>query len=140
MQYVKATFASGLLFQTGKSTLSASAVNDINTFVNNLKAEDTTYELAVCGYTDNQGWKNSTAEQSKAKNQALSLQRAEAVQNQLVAGGYASDRIIYVKGLGEERPVASNETAEGQEQNRRVEVYILPSKDMIEAANKEAAK
>jgi outer membrane protein OmpA-like peptidoglycan-associated protein len=140
MQYVKATFASGLLFQTGKSTLSASAVNDINTFVNNLKAEDTTYELAVCGYTDNQGWKNSTAEQSKAKNQALSLQRAEAVQNQLVAGGYASDRIIYVKGLGEERPVASNATAEGQEQNRRVEVYILPSKDMIEAANKAAEK
>lgn len=139
-QYVKATFASGLLFQTGKSTLSASAVNDINTFVNNLKAEDTTYDLAICGYTDNQGWKNSTAEQSKAKNQALSLQRAQAVQSQLIAGGYASNRIVNVQGFGEEHPVASNATAAGQEQNRRVEVYILPSKDMIEAANKEVAK
>lgn len=137
-QYVKATFSSGLLFQTGSSALSASAASDINTFITNLKSEDTTYNLAICGYTDNQGWKNSTAEESKAKNKTLSLQRAQSVQNQIIAGGYSASRIVYINGFGEDNPVASNATSAGQEQNRRVEVYILPSKEMIEAANQQA--
>ncbi len=134
-QYVKATFASGLLFKTGAATLSASAQADINTFVANLKAEGGNYDLAVIGFTDNQGWKNSTAEQSRAKNQTLSLQRAQAVQNQMLAAGYSANFIKDVQGQGENNPVADNATPAGQEQNRRVEVYILPSKEMIEAAN-----
>lgn len=134
-QYVKATFSSGILFKTGSSTLSSAAASDLNSFVSNLKAEDNTYNIAICGFTDNQGWMNSTAEQSKAKNVALSLQRAQAVQSQLIGAGYNSSYIISVKGYGEDNPVASNATAAGQEQNRRVEVYILPSKEMIQAAN-----
>lgn len=137
-QYVKATFDSGLLFNTGASTLSASAKSDIAKFITNLKAEDTTYNIAICGFTDNQGWKNSTAEQSTAKNLALSQQRAEAVQAQVIAAGYPSSRLVSVKGYGEENPVADNSTVNGQKQNRRVEVYILPSDDMIQAANKQA--
>ena len=50
------------------------------------------------------------------------------------------DKVIINVGAGEANPVADNSTAEGQEQNRRVEVYILPSKEMIEAANAEAEK
>ena len=134
-QYVKATFSSGLLFQTGKYVLSPTAAQDINNFISNLKAEDTTYNIAICGFTDNQGWKGATAEQSVAKNLTLSEQRAQTVQTQIVAAGYPSARIVHVKGYGESNPVASNATAAGQEQNRRVEVYILPSKEMIEAAN-----
>ena len=68
-------------------------------------------------------------------NLTLSEQRAQTVQTQIVAAGYPSARIVHVKGYGESNPVASNATAAGQEQNRRVEVYILPSKEMIEAAN-----
>ena len=134
-EYVKATFDSGLLFTTGSSKLSTSAASAINKFVSQLKAEYTTYELAVCGFTDNQGWKNSTAEQSKEKNVALSQSRADAVKNQIVGAGYPSARLVSVKGYGEENPVADNSTAAGQKENRRVEVYILPSKDMINAAN-----
>ena len=52
--------------------------------------------------------------------------------------GYPEARLVSVKGYGEENPVADNATAAGKKENRRVEVYILPSKDMIEAANKEA--
>lgn len=137
-QYVKATFSSGILFKTGSATLSTAAVNDLNTFVTNLKAEDNTYNIAVCGFSDNQGWKNSTAEQSKQKNLNLSQQRADAVKAQLLGAGYASNYIVSVKGYGEENPVASNATAAGQEQNRRVEVYIMPSKEMIQAANEQS--
>ena len=48
------------------------------------------------------------------------------------------DSLVSVKGYGEEHPVADNSTAAGQKENRRVEVYILPSKEMIEAANNAA--
>lgn len=139
-QYVKATFDSGLLFTTGSSALSASAQSSIATFVNGLKAEDSTYDLAIAGFTDNAGWKNSTPEQSKQKNLNLSQQRANAVKNQIVSCGYAASRLVHVVGYGEDHPVADNATAAGKKENRRVEVYILPSKDMIEAANAASSK
>ena len=84
-------------------------------------------------------WKNSTAEESKNKNKTLSLQRAQSVSTYLISNGATSSQLKYVEGLGEENPVASNATTEGQAQNRRVEVFILPSKAMVEAANAEAA-
>lgn len=138
-QYVKAVFDEGsLLFNTGSSTLSANSVSAITKFITNLKAEDSTYELAICGFTDNAGWKNSTAAQSQEKNKALSLARAKSVQSAIINAGYASSRIVAVQGLGEANPVADNSTAAGKRENRRVEVYILPSADMINAANAEA--
>ena len=137
-QYVKATFDSGLLFNTGSATLSAQAQASIKKFVTNLVAEDNTFELAICGFTDNAGWKGCTAEQSKAKNLDLSQKRAESVKSQIVVPGYPASRLVSVQGFGEENPVADNSTAAGKQQNRRVEVYILPSKDMINAANAQA--
>ena len=139
-QYVKATFDSGLLFNTGSATLSTQAQASIKKFVTNLVAEDNTFELAICGFTDNAGWKGCTAEQSKAKNLDLSQKRAESVKNQIVGSGYPASRLVSVQGFGEENPVADNSTAAGKQQNRRVEVYILPSKDMINAANAQAGK
>ena len=106
--------------------------------MSDLTAEDNTYNLAICGFTDNQGWRNSTAEQSKAKNVTLSQSRADAVKNRIVSAGYPASRLVSVKGYGEEHPVADNSTVAGQKENRRVEVYILPSKEMIEAANNAA--
>ena len=139
-QYVKATFDSGLLFNTGSATLSAQAQASIKKFVTNLVAEDNTFELAICGFTDNAGWKGCTAAQSKAKNLDLSQKRAESVKSQIVVSGYPASRLVSVQGFGEENPVADNSTAAGKQQNRRVEVYILPSKDMINAANAQAGK
>ena len=137
-QYVKATFEGGLLFATGKTELTASAKSEINKFITNLKAEDSTFDLAIVGYTDNTGFKGKTAAQSKVLNQQLSENRAQSVRAQFLAAGYNANYIKYTTGRGEENPVASNATAEGRQQNRRVEVYILPSKEMIEAANKAA--
>ena len=91
-------------------------------------------DVTIQGYTDNQGWKNSTAEQSRQKNIDLSQVRAQSVQSYLLSCGVASSQIKSVEGLGEANPVASNDTKEGQQQNRRVEVYLYASQAMIEAA------
>lgn len=132
MKYVKCTFDSGILFSTSSSTLTGEAQAAINKFITNLLAEDNTFDMAIAGYTDNTGWKNSTAAQSAQKNLDLSQNRAQSVCNQIVAAGYPAQRLL-VKGLGEQYPVADNATAEGKAANRRVEVYILPSDDMIKA-------
>ena len=109
---VKVTFASGILFATGKNDLSNEAKSSLQQLAGVLKG-NSDCDVAIQGYTDNQGWKNSTAEQSAQKNQALSLDRATAVSSYLVA---------------------SNATKDGQAQNRRVEVYMYASQKMIQEA------
>ena len=128
------TFDSGLLFATGSSTLAAKSKEDLNDFANLLKKE-ADISVDIQGYTDNQGWKNSTAEQSAKKNLDLSNQRAQSVKSYLTSQGVRSSQFSHVTGFGEQNPVASNATAAGQQQNRRVEVYLYASERMIEKAN-----
>lgn len=69
--------------------------------------------VSVFGYTDNQGdWQ---------RNQALSLAQAQTIEN-ILARANIDTRIMYVKGMGEQDPIADNTTAKGQAQNRRVEI------------------
>ncbi|HEY6131942.1 MAG TPA: OmpA family protein [Halioglobus sp.] len=79
------------------------------------KYADTT--LRVTGYTDNTG--------NRQYNQTLSEQRARSVADYLVTRELAQSR-MYVQGLGLDQPIASNATADGRAQNRRVELTILP--------------
>lgn len=130
---VKVSFDSGILFPTSSSTLQQSAKNSLTQFANVLK-QNTDADIAIQGYTDNQGWKGSTAEQSAAKNQQLSLQRAQSVMNFLTAQGVNVSQIKSCDGYGESNPVADNSTAAGKAQNRRVEVYLYASQAMIQAA------
>ena len=134
LQAVKVTFDSGILFATGSSTLSSTAKTSLANFANVLK-QNTDCDVAVQGYTDNAGWKNSTAEQSAQKNLILSQQRAQAVTNYLQSLGVTSNQIRSTTGYGESNPVADNSTAAGKAQNRRVEVYMYASQAMIDAAN-----
>ena len=134
LQAVKVTFDSGILFNTGSSTLSNTAKSSLTQFANNVLKVNTDCDVAIQGYTDNAGWKNSTAEQSVQKNQALSEQRANAVSNYLKSLGVSSNQIRSVAGFGEANPVADNSTAAGKAQNRRVEVYLYASQAMIQAA------
>ena len=133
LSYVKVTFDSGILFATGNSTLTSTAKNSLTTFKANVLTPD--MDLAIVGYTDNDPWSGCTPEQSKMKNQVLSEQRAQSVSTFLLNVGATTEQIKYVVGKGEDNPVASNATAAGKAENRRVEVYILPSKQMIESAN-----
>lgn len=129
---VKVTFESGLLFSTGDATLSTTAQQSLAQFATNVVTPD--MDLAIVGHTDNAPYKNVTAEVSKQKNQALSESRATSVSSYLKAKGVTSAQIKAVKGMGETAPVADNATAEGKSKNRRVEVYIIPSEEMVAAA------
>ena len=133
LQAVKVTFDSGILFTTGSSTLAASAKNSLQQFSQVLK-NNAACDVAIQGYTDNAGWKNSTPAQSVEKNKALSLDRAVSVSTYLKNLGVPSSQIKSVDGLGEENPVADNSTAAGKAQTRRVEIYMYASEDMIKAA------
>jgi len=74
--------------------------------------------VQVAGHTDSTG--------SESYNQQLSQRRAQAVADYLASRGVATTRITTI-GHGETQPVASNETAEGRQQNRRVEIILSPS-------------
>lgn len=72
-------------------------------------------KIVVEGHTDSRG--------NDAHNQQLSQARAEAVRSYIVQAGYDPDLIV-AQGVGEQRPVADNGTAEGRANNRRVELVI----------------
>ncbi len=134
LKAVKVSFDSGILFPTSSATLQAKAKSSLTQFAGVLK-QYADADVAIQGYTDNAGWKNSTPEQSVQKNQNLSLQRAQSVQEYLLLQGVGSSQIKSVEGLGEANPIADNSTKAGREQNRRVEVYLYASEEMIKAAN-----
>jgi outer membrane protein OmpA-like peptidoglycan-associated protein len=132
---VKVTFDSGILFNSGKSTLSGTAMNNLSDFANNVLKAYPDCDVAIQGYTDNQGFKGSSAEESYQKNITLSQQRADAVKSFLLAKGAGVSQIKSSVGFGQENPVASNATADGRQQNRRVEILLYASESMINAAN-----
>lgn len=122
---VKITFDSGILFATGKYALSANAKDDLNKFAKVLR-DNTDMDVAIYGHTDITG--------SDKVNNPLSLNRAKAVQEQLTNAGVLASQFKVVEGKGSKEPVASNDTNEGRAQNRRVEVYLYASPEMIKAA------
>ena len=132
LQAVKVTFDSGILFNTSSSALSSNATASLAKFASTVLNVNKDMDVAIKGYTDNQGWKNSTAAQSVQKNMDLSLQRANSVSNYLKQCGVSPTQITSVEGLGEADPVADNST------NRRVEVYLYASEKMIQEAQAQA--
>ncbi len=103
-----------VLFDINKSELRSGAEYTIGKLAAFL-AEYPTRNLLIEGFTDSTG----TAEY----NQGLSERRADAVRNILVNRGIDSRRIM-TRGCGVDFPVANNQTAEGRQRNRRVEVII----------------
>lgn len=131
---VKCTFDSGILFSTGKADLSSAAKSSLNDFAQNVLNKNTDVDVAIQGYTDNQGWKNSTAAESTEKNLDLSRQRAQAVEAYLKSCGVSGKQIKKTEGFGEQNPVQDNSTEAGRQQNRRVEIYMYASQQMIKSA------
>ena len=121
---IQVTFAEGILLDTGKYALKTPAKNALTRFATSLKNDPNT-NVQIFGHTDNTG--------SRAVNEKLSKQRADAVLNYLQNNGVASSRMESY-GLAYDYPVASNDTKEGRAQNRRVEVYITADDTMIQQA------
>ncbi|MBR5898142.1 MAG: OmpA family protein [Muribaculaceae bacterium] len=124
LQAIKMTFDGGILFATGKSTLNASAQNSLTQFATSLINNPDT-NVQIFGYTDNTG--------SYEANERVSNNRANAVRTFLVNKGVTANRIT-AQGIPMADYVATNETAEGRAQNRRVEVYISANEEMIKKA------
>ena len=112
------TFKSDVLFDVDSSTIKPTAYGSgeiarVSQILN--KYPDTT--IQVVGYTDSTG--------SDDYNQRLSELRANSVKNALVAQGVQASRITAL-GMGEANPVADNNTPEGRQLNRRVNIVIEP--------------
>ena len=133
LKAVKMAFDSGILFATGKSDLTPASKSSLSQLANLLK-NNGDCDVAIQGHTDNVGFKGKTAAQSVELNKALSLDRAASVSAYLQSLGVNASQIKTVEGLGQESPIASNDTEAGRQQNRRVEVYLYASQEMINAA------
>ncbi len=125
LEGIKVTFENGILFKTGKSDISQSAMQSLSEFANSLKSNPST-DVTILGFTDNTG--------SLEINKKLSNERALAVQNYLSTSGVPSSRLT-AKGLAWDNPVASNDTNAGRAQNRRVEIYITANEQMVKDAS-----
>ena len=105
---------SDVLFDTGKYSLRAGTKEKLAK-VSGILLAHPGLKLEVEGHTDSVG--------SDEYNQTLSEHRAESVRDYLVGQGISSDSVT-AKGFGKTRPVASNDTAEGRQSNRRVELVV----------------
>ena len=103
-----------VLFDVGQATLKPGAYNDISRLAQFLR-ENPGRAVRIEGHTDSTG--------SMTTNMILSERRAEAVASALVADGVDRGRVA-TAGLGPDYPVATNATAAGRQQNRRVEIVI----------------
>ena len=111
---LKLQIPSDISFDTGRSDIKPDLRPILDQFANGLSGQPNT-EVRIIGHTDNVG--------SDAVNDPLSLQRAQSTKDYLTARGVSPSRIT-VQGRGEHEPIASNATAEGRAQNRRVEIYL----------------
>ena len=109
-----------VLFDSGKADLRRSAHPVLDKVAKALQ-EVPDQPIGVEGHTDNVPIKHS----GWSSNKALSLARANAVVEYLVSRGMDADRLTPI-GYGEEHPIASNDAASGRQQNRRVEIVVLP--------------
>jgi outer membrane protein OmpA-like peptidoglycan-associated protein len=110
------TLPQDILFAVDSATLTGSLQNDLRTVAASLNRYPNT-RVNVIGHTDNTG--------DATYNQQLSERRAGAVASVLISAGVAPSR-INAFGRGEDAPIATNQTAEGMRQNRRVEIIITP--------------
>jgi len=115
------TFVSEVLFDSGKAKLRPESLSKLDKVAGVLNTTVSDLNVGIEGHTDNKpirrsGWKS---------NWELSTARALSVLHYLSEKSVAEPRLAAI-GYGEYKPVASNDTKEGRQKNRRVEIVILP--------------
>ncbi|MBL0047195.1 MAG: OmpA family protein [Bacteroidetes bacterium] len=104
-----------IFFDNGKATLRSESTNELER-LGKLLYDNPTLKIEISGHTDSKG--------SAELNKKLSDGRAKAVVDYLIGKGITGDRLTYV-GYGKDQPIASNDTEDGRQQNRRTEFKII---------------
>ncbi len=121
---IKVTFDSGILFDIDKASLRDASKRNLQDLAEIVKKYENT-NILIEGHTDNTG--------TDEHNLELSRQRAQSVANYLATLEVDPTRFT-IMGYGESQPVAPNETAEGRQQNRRVDLAVMANKDLKQRA------
>ena len=121
LQAVKVTFESGILFAFNSSTLSTKSKESLKEF-SNILIENPTMNVNIYGHTDKVG--------TEAANLKVSQQRADAVAKYLKSCGVTDKQMTEILGLG----YSEYNEALSADENRRVEIYLFASEEMIEEA------
>lgn len=111
------TLSGSVLFVTNQATLLPAAMTSLNNVADALKATPDR-NITIEGHTDSTG--------SHAYNMDLSQRRAESVRAYLISQGLPPE-VTKAQGIGPDRPIADNRTAEGRANNRRVEIIVSPA-------------
>lgn len=111
----KETILNNIFFDTDKYEIKEKSIPELNKVVTFLK-ENPDIRISINGHTDNEG--------TAAYNQMLSTNRAKAVYDYLIKAGIDTNRLEF-KGYGQQKPIASNDTATGRQNNRRIAFEIL---------------
>lgn len=123
---IKLTFDSGILFAYDSSVLQPNAKTNIYKLADILnKYPDS--NILIAGHTDSDG--------TEQYNQSLSERRAQAVSDYTKLQGVNPSRLSVI-GIGEMEPVSTNESVEGKQLNRRVEIAIFANEDLKAAAER----
>lgn len=109
------TVLRNIFFDTDSYALKEKSVTELQRVIRFL-LENPAVRIEISGHTDNTG--------QPAYNQKLSENRAQVVSNYLISNGIEESRITS-RGYGQTRPIASNSTSEGRQQNRRIEFRVL---------------
>jgi outer membrane protein OmpA-like peptidoglycan-associated protein len=107
------TLSGSVLFRSNDSALLPAALTRLDQVAEALVAKG--QRVTVEGYTDSRG--------SQSTNMSLSQRRADSVRSYLVTRGFPTEK-IEARGMGPDRPIADNTSAEGRANNRRVEIVI----------------
>ena len=118
-QYSVYSVDEAVFFDTDKSELKPTAKTTLEQITGSIGKRFADKQVRVMGFTDARG--------SKDYNEELSAKRAEAVKTWLVQNGKIDGGRVSVEPMGEEAPAASNATAAGRQQNRRVEIVVRNS-------------
>lgn len=126
------TFLDEVLFDSGKAKIRSEAFSALDKVTSVITSKAADLNVGIEGHTDNEpirysGWKS---------NWELSTARATSVLHYLLEKGVLPEKLAAI-GYGEYRPVESNETPEGRNKNRRVEIVILPE---LKKVTKEAGQ
>ena len=105
-----------VLFDTDKADIKPSAAATLQQITGSIGQRYATQQVRVLGFADSRG--------DKSYNRELSEKRAEAVKKYLVDTGKIDASRVSVEPMGEAQPVASNATAAGRQENRRVEIAV----------------